>query len=223
MDASIPPSRGSPLANDVAWWIPFGLVLRHVYSEFLREGHRERLEFDLALNNALTQEGDTIGELTEGRCVLLVFLRHAGCTFCREALAELSKRRSEIEASGAHLAFVHMSAEERAAEFFARYGMEDLPRVSDRDRFLYAAFDLRRGRLFQLFGFKVWWRGFVANVVNGNHQGAIEGDGFQMPGVFLLRDGQILASFRHRTAADRPDYLRLAKCDACAPAASATA
>ena len=40
--------------------------------------------------------------------------------------------------------------------------------------------------------------------------GKLVGDGFQMPGVFLLRNGRIEKAFRHQTAADRPDYCELA-------------
>jgi hypothetical protein len=31
-----------------------------------------------------------------------------------------------------------------------------------------------------------------------------------MPGAFLVRDGQLLKSFRHKLVSDRPDYLALA-------------
>ena len=40
--------------------------------------------------------------------------------------------------------------------------------------------------------------------------GKLVGDGFQMPGVLLLKDGTIQRAFRHKTAADRPDYCELA-------------
>jgi hypothetical protein len=36
-------------------------------------------------------------------------------------------------------------------------------------------------------------------------------DGFQMPGVFLLRDRGIARAYRHRTIADRPDYVAISK------------
>jgi hypothetical protein len=42
--------------------------------------------------------------------------------------------------------------------------------------------------------------------------GRLMGDGFQMPGVFLVHHGVVLRSFRHETAAQRPDYRALARC-----------
>ena len=37
----------------------------------------------------------------------------------------------------------------------------------------------------------------------------LAGDGLQMPGVFVLVDGRVARAYRHRTAADRPDYAAL--------------
>jgi hypothetical protein len=33
----------------------------------------------------------------------------------------------------------------------------------------------------------------------------------QLPGVFVVRGNQVLAEYRHRSPADRPDYLALAQ------------
>jgi hypothetical protein len=33
----------------------------------------------------------------------------------------------------------------------------------------------------------------------------------QLPGVFVIQNGAILREFRHRTAADRPDYVALVR------------
>jgi hypothetical protein len=37
----------------------------------------------------------------------------------------------------------------------------------------------------------------------------LAGDGFQMPGVFLIQGDEILNSFVHESAADRPNYIEL--------------
>ena len=44
---------------------------------------------------------------------------------------------------------------------------------------------LDRGKLSQLFGPKVIWRGIQA-AMRGNRQGKLEGDGFQLPGAFVI-------------------------------------
>src|SRR5437763_929202 len=82
-------------------------------------------------------------------------LRHSGCTFCRESLADISEQRESIEASGARIVLVHMGKEEYAAKFFRRYGLGDVPRISDPNQALYRAFGLNRGTFHSLFGPKV--------------------------------------------------------------------
>ena len=45
----------------------------------------------------------------------------------------------------------------------------------------------------------------------GHRPGALEGDGTQMPGVFLIHESQVVRRFIHANAADRPDYAALAQ------------
>lgn len=193
----------------VAWSVPFLAILQSAYEASLA---RRRTIAPEVLRFALrrrTNLGMTLDELSRISPVLLVFLRHMGCTFCREALADLAAMRPQIEQEGARLVLVHMSSEATASRFFSRYGLEDVQRISDPERTLYRAFGLPRGRFGDVLGPKVWWRGFQAGVLGGHGVGRLMGDGFQMPGVFLLFHGEILRSYRHQSAADRPDYLAL--------------
>ncbi|MBY0403384.1 MAG: redoxin domain-containing protein, partial [Cyanobacteria bacterium] len=130
---------------------------------------------------------ENLWRLSQERPLLVVFLRHFGCTFCRETLAELAKVRNSIESTqfdgrGVEIVVVHMSSVKSGNEFLKRYGLEDLRHISDPYRRLYKLFGLRRGRLSQLFGLQVWIRGFQAGVLNGHGVGSLQGDGFQMPG-----------------------------------------
>jgi peroxiredoxin len=175
-------------------------------------------DFDDAITGATSQHGESLRALSEQSSVLVVFLRHLGCTFCREAVADIAKQRETIEADGTRICFVYMPQTDKngnersevAERFFERYGVGEVHRIADPDQHLYKAFELRRGSLRELFGLKVWWRGFLATVFGLHMVGKLVGDGFQMPGVFLLRTGRIERAFRHQTAADRPDYCELA-------------
>ncbi len=122
----------------------------------------------------------------------------------------MAGRRREIEADGTRVAFVHLATEDEAKPHFEKVGLGDVKRFSDPDRRLYAAFGLTHGSLLQLFGPLVLARGAAALLVHG--VGAPVGDPLQMPGVFLVRDGNVLKAFRHATIADRPDYTSLAAC-----------
>jgi peroxiredoxin len=160
---------------------------------------------------ARAASGRTLADLSRARPVLVVFLRHFGCAFCREAVAELARERAAIEGEGAELAFVHMGSEREAAAFFARYGLGDVERVSDPDGQLYHDVRLSRGSGRQLLSPTIVRRGLAA-AIQGHLPGRVGGDPRQLPGVFLVRDGKTVREFRHASAADRPDYLELAAC-----------
>ncbi|HWZ96249.1 MAG TPA: SelL-related redox protein [Candidatus Dormibacteraeota bacterium] len=161
------------------------------------------------VHSYLSQAGEDISALSQTQPILLVFLRHFGCTFCREAVCEIEKIRPNIESLGTHLAFVHLSSEDRAQKFFAPHHFEDVPRFADPDGRLYEAFGLVRAKWHQYLNprsigrfFSAWSRGHMV--------GAPDGDIERMPGVFLIHRAEILKSFRHKLVSDRPDYLSLA-------------
>ena len=105
-----------------------------------------------ALDGARTQSGQTLAALSEASPVLLVFLRHAGCSFCREAIGDVARERGVIEAAGVRIVLVHMGDSEAIEKLTKRYGLGAVDRICDPDRKLYQAFGLKRGRLRQLFG-----------------------------------------------------------------------
>ena len=193
--------------DDLVWLAAFGAILCVAHDRLLNVKRTLAPEVVRIALHARTQHGVSLDELSRLSPVLLVFLRHEGCTFCREALADLAVKRKEIERAGARLVLVHMSTQDCSGRFFARYGLNDAPRVSDPQRALYRAFGLRRGRLADVFGPKVWWRGFQAAILRRHGVGRLTGDGFQMPGVFLLFHGEVVRSYSHQSSADRPDYV----------------
>jgi peroxiredoxin len=162
------------------------------------------------LNSYKTQAGQTLGELSGKRPVLLVFLRHFGCTFCREAVAEITELRKEIESKGTQLAFVHLSDDDgKARKFFAPHGLQDLPRFADPDGPLFESFGLVRANWRAYLNFESILRTLQA-WRNGHWLGMPAGDVERMPGTFLIQNGQIRKAFRNKLVSDRPDYLELA-------------
>jgi peroxiredoxin len=164
------------------------------------------------LASATTQSGENLADLSRRAPALVVFLRHAGCPFCRQALADLAEKRAAISAAGAQIVLVHMQADPDAAGLFVRYGLDDLARISDPGQRLYRAFQLPRGSLAQVTGPRVWGAG-LKSLLSGNLPGIPAADVLQMPGVFLVHEGHVLRSFRNATSADRPDYVELATCE----------
>lgn len=164
------------------------------------------------LENYKDQHGRTLLDLSNESPVFVLFLRHFGCTFCMEAVADVARQRKEMEADGTRIVFVHMSEEPKAQEFFNRYGVANCSRISDPEKVLYHQFGLERGNLMQLFGPQTMVRGIQA-FLKGARIGRIQGDGFQMPGAFLIYRGEVVKSFIHGFAGDLPDYISMAKCD----------
>jgi peroxiredoxin len=156
---------------------------------------------------------ESLAALSARQPVLLIFLRHFGCSFCREALGDIARLRRRLENHGVRIVFVHMAPETAAAErFFKRYKLFPIDHISDPDKRFYRAFGLGRGTPSQLFGLMNWIRGFQAGVLEGHgfsYHGEDIGDGFQMPGVFVLHQGEVRHSFVHRYPYDRPDYEEL--------------
>jgi len=156
-----------------------------------------------------SQKGESLVELSAAGPVLLVFLRHFGCTFCREMVAELAEKRGEIEAQGSRLAFVHLGTEEKAKSFFAYYKLQDVPRFADPDAHLYKEFGLARAKLGQYLNSESIYRMIFA-WLDGHFIGLPAGDVQRMPGVFLMQENKIRRAFRHELVSDRTDYVALA-------------
>lgn len=160
-----------------------------------------------------THLGENLAELTYKTPVMVIFLRHFGCAFCRQALADIARQREAIEGLKTALCFVHMSAEdEQAAAFFAKYNVANVHRVGDPDCALYEAFGLRRGGSYILMHPQVVSKGIAAFFSGGHYIGLPAGDVQRMPGVFLVFRGVVMRSFIHELPSDRPDYRALAQC-----------
>jgi thiol-disulfide isomerase/thioredoxin len=143
------------------------------------------------LKKVRTNKGEKIAELSLEKPILLIFVRHFGCTFCRETVSEVSKLESLIKEKGHNLVFVHMSDPSFGDEFFSKYFENKVSHISDPNRTLYRAFGLKRGSLNQLFGIKTWWRGVIAGIFKGHGIGQLEGDGLQLGGAFVISGGKI--------------------------------
>lgn len=165
-----------------------------------------------ALGEFYAESGRSLLDLIDESPVLLVFLRHFGCAFCAMALDKVSQARRQIESKSVRPVFVHLGSPERAKPYFDYYKLSDVERISNPDASLYhlPAFALSRTNPYlQPFSLSVW-KGWLRGAMFKYGVGLIREDGYQMPGVFLLKDRKIVRAFRHKSIADEPDYLKLA-------------
>lgn len=171
----------------------------------------QKQEIAAAFVDVRTESGRTLLELVDAGPVLLIFLRHFGCSFCRQAIDDVSKIHSALKERGVRPVFVHLGTPERAKPFFDYYGLSGVERISNPDGSFYQnpVFALGHVSLLRIAFQPAVWRAWLKGALVRHGIGLLREDATQMPGVFFLRDGAIVRSFRHRTIADRPDYLRL--------------
>jgi peroxiredoxin len=168
-------------------------------------------EMAAVLETYQTESGRTLLGLVDESPVLLIFLRHFGCSFCRQTLDDVSGIREQIEGRGVRPVFVHLGTPERAKPYFDYYHLSDVERVSDPEASLYASplFQVRRKSVFTQFLIPAVWKAWLLGAVGKHGIGMIQEDANQMPAVFYLRERAIVREYRYKTIADRPDYLKL--------------
>ena len=137
---------------------------------------------------------------------LVVFLRHAGCTFCREAVADLDTQAASLGELDVKLVLVLPGTTSRAMLLAGTQHLQDADLLHDRRGALADAAGLKQGGFAELFGPAVWQRGAKACLVEGHGVGRLDGNGFQMPGLVLYENGHVVARFEHEHAAVRPNY-----------------
>lgn len=198
------------LTNDLLWWIPFSMILWHAAKASQPPPPEGHVTLDAALDGLRDDRGRTLRTLTDERRTVVALLRHSGCTFCKQTLADLARQQADFDQAGVGLAVVGMTGSpEGLRSLGERYGVKSASWFADPERLLYRALELERGSFLQLFGPRVWFAGVLA-ALRGHGIGKLEGDGFQMPGAFVIHRGRVVRAYRHATAADRPDLKELA-------------
>jgi hypothetical protein len=134
----------------------------------------------------------TLRDQLGSRPILLVFLRHLGCLFTREWLAELEGAAAS-DPSFPDLLFFHLGAGEQGDAFFAEAAPE-IRAVADPDRKFYKALGVPSASVVQLLDPRVWACGMRA-YRDGHKSGKPVGDPLVLPGLFLLEGGHVTWQF----------------------------
>jgi hypothetical protein len=201
--AFTPFSLGMLVVDDLIWLPPFAVILWMSVRAHsgVPPSRSEPYSIHEATHLYTLSNGVSLASAAQNQLLLLVFLRHFGCTFTRQILRELENLQREARIHGAELVLVHMLQNGREH----RYLHEDVvARIADPRCELYRAFGLGKGGFFDLFGPRVLWRSAIA-LFKGCGVGHLAGDGLQMPGAFLFRNGEIVASQRAKSASELPD------------------
>ena len=143
-----------------------------------------------------------LGDLWKDRTVILAFVRHFGCVFCRAHVKELEHEAGRIAEAGADLVVVGSGA-----PTFIR-GLRDATGfagrvLADPDGAAFRAAGMRRGVLTTLN--PVTAVKSVAALLRGTKYGGVQGDNYQQGGALVIvPPGQIVYEYRSRYAGDAP-------------------
>lgn len=142
-----------------------------------------------------------LGAAWSDRFVVLALVRHFGCIFCKEQVSTLREIVSDIHSFGAELVIVG-SGSPQMAGFFAEDYAITTPVLTDPERRVYQALEVRRPPLLAFMDPRVFVRG-VRALLRGHRQQSDHtnerGDETQLGGVFIVRPGGTLA-WAHRSA-----------------------
>lgn len=188
------------LTNDLIWWVPFASMLYLSFKHHSSPNVRYALLPVDQRPVTSVSSGEEVERFLATGTKLLVFVRHAGCTFCGETMIELASRKAELRAQLIEPVVVHMSSLADGKLLLDRASLGDVTHISDPTCSLYQRFGLPRGRFSQLFGAEVWLKGFRAAILKGNKVGKLQGDGFQLGGAALLDAGRVVRVFPARNA-----------------------
>lgn len=128
------------------------------------------------------------------RTAVLVFVRHFGCLFCRQQIAEMRPHLGSIHERGAELCIIGSGSIEEARAFRDEQAL-DVPLLTDPARNAYRALSMRRG---------VWGvlRGVIQRMAaaraGGFRQSAVAGDPWQLGGVLIMTAGAAGGVERYR-------------------------
>jgi len=137
------------------------------------------------------------------RPLAVAFLRHMGCAFCREHLAELDKAREEIHAAGGDVVAIFQNPGGEAREFCDERGI-GLDCLGDPRRDGYDAVALKKGSWKEYLGPAVLMRQVQA-ARSGHKPGLPKGSVAQRPGTFVVgTDGLIVFAHYNIDSSDNP-------------------
>ena len=143
-----------------------------------------------------TGEAISLGDLRESRSGIIVLVRHFGCIFCRQRIAELVAESEPYPDDQYAVWIIGNGTAAMAQDFVTSYAIT-LPVYTDPSRTVYKALGMNRKFGINL---KTLKQSFVA-FKQGHRQSDVQGDPWQQGGVVVFdRDGVVTFSIADNEA-----------------------
>jgi len=139
--------------------------------------------------------------------VMLHFLRHLGCIYCKNTVSELALLKSKFKKFPA-IYFVHQSKVDEGEVFFQKY-FPDAAHISDPTMEIYNLFEIKGLKPQNYFNPWMWLKG-IKLLIKG-HRNSIQPDSniLVLSGTFLFKNGTLAWSHRAKYAGDDPAWHKL--------------
>jgi peroxiredoxin len=162
-----------------------------------------------------------LGDLWADGPALLLFVRHWGCTFCRDQAVRLDRDRDAFTAAGVRPVVIGQGTPEAAARFRADHDI-GVELLVDPGRGAFRAAGTKVGTMGELMGPRQMARALARSLRSGVHQGRTVGHPAQLGGSLLvLADGSLPWCHLSDDASDYPGPREaLAAVESALPAAS---
>jgi peroxiredoxin len=140
--------------------------------------------------------------------LVIAFMRHFGCAFCREHLIQLGRAYEGLRNAGGEVIAIFQYRAEPSASFCRSRGVP-FECFGDPTRAGYRAVGLERGERKEYMGLKIY-RHWIRAAKVGAYVGKPVGDIAQRPGTFVVdRGGEVVLAHYNRSSPDNPTIAAL--------------
>jgi len=161
-----------------------------------------------SVNSLKSSHGLSLYEHSQLKPVYLIFLRHLGCTFCKQVISGINQIQDKIDVLGLQVVFVHMSDSKSGDDILAHYKDTKSAHISDVDLLLYQEFEILRGTFSQVFGLSIIPKFLHSIFVLGHHNEAPQGDSMILGGFFIYHKGKVVKKYISQNAGDVVNLLK---------------
>lgn len=161
----------------------------------------DRVYDDLVVRSSSGQDM-TIGDIRNERRGILVFVRHFGCIFCRDRVAQTIAEVKHQITDDEFVAIVGNGTTPMAQDFIDTFKL-DIPLYTDRLGTVYRALGMER----KLGLGPRSWLSAISAFRKGHRQGQVSGDPLQQGGALVFdTDGRVVHSQTDESAGDNVDW-----------------